>query len=132
RLIKTIMAFKLTILALLFFTSQVSAVVFSQSINLIIKEQSLKETFASLSKQSGYHFLYLENDIKDIKNVSLKFSNISLHEALERTLENTNLVFSIRGNRILIEKGKEVKKTAYTTGIQKTLIRGRVIDEEGE
>ncbi|MBL1409172.1 SusC/RagA family TonB-linked outer membrane protein [Sphingobacterium faecale] len=127
------MTLKLTIAALLLCSSQVNAFVYSQNINLTLKDKSLKDAFSSISKQSGYHFLYLENDIRNIGSISLNLTDIPLQDALKKTFENTNLTYAIRGKRIIVEKRGE--KTSPVTPIveqQQSAVRGRVVGAGGE
>ncbi|TDQ79827.1 TonB-linked SusC/RagA family outer membrane protein [Sphingobacterium yanglingense] len=133
RLTRPIMMLKLTVAALLLCSSQVNAFVYSQNINLTLKDKSLKDAFSSISKQSGYHFLYLENDIKNVRKISLNLTDISLQDALKKTFENTDLTYAIRGKRIIVEKvGEKVTSVIKTAEQQQTAIRGRVTGEGGE
>lgn len=130
-LIKFLMMLKLTFLLLLIFYGQASAVVYSQQIQLSTKNGSLKDAFSTISKQSGHHFLYLEEDVRD-QRVSVHLSGAALPEALDATFENTNLDYVIRGKRIIVERKKKNSSSSTAPLLeQQSEIRGRVIASDG-
>ena len=112
--------------------SQVSARVLAQHVSINVKNKTLKEVFSQVSKNSGYHFLYLEEDIRNKKPISLDLKNVSVDKLLERTLSGQSLTYIIRGNRIIIEKVQSLDVTEKEILIQKREISGVVTNENGE
>ncbi|WP_197084164.1 TonB-dependent receptor [Sphingobacterium sp. Ag1] len=131
-LIKPIMKLKLSVVILLLSSSYVNAVVYSQQIKLSVTNGNLKEILASISKQSGYHILYLQKDVINKNLISVHLTNVSLPEALKKTLENTGLHYVMRGKQILIEKEKQ--NLIVTQGIleQQKQISGTVTGTDGK
>ncbi|WP_316793195.1 TonB-dependent receptor [Pedobacter frigoris] len=121
---------KFTILLILLMSSQVSANVFGQRINIDAKNSTLKEIVTKISKQSGYHILYLETDLRPMERVSLKLENVSLKEALDKVLSERGLHYTTRGNRIIVDKVKlpDVKPIPEGQEHQQRKITGTVLD----
>ncbi|QIH32968.1 TonB-dependent receptor [Sphingobacterium sp. DR205] len=125
---------KVTVLTMLLMSSQVNANVFGQRVSLTTKTASLKEVFAKISRQSGYHFLYLEEDLRVSGNkISLKLENVSLKQALDKVLVENGLTYMIRDNRIIVERLNRsvVKSDNETVKIQKRIVKGTVSDDKG-
>src|SRR5690606_28646654 len=131
-LIRYIMMLKLSLLLLFVFCGQANAVVHAQHIKLTLKNGSMKDAFSSISKQSGHHFLYLEDDIRNQK-ITIDLNGVDLNEALDATFENTNLEYVIRGKRIIVER-KTTKSLAAAPKLlseQQSEVRGRVTESDG-
>ncbi|WP_140939322.1 TonB-dependent receptor [Sphingobacterium lumbrici] len=132
-LIKYFVMTKFTVLIILLMSSQVNANVFAQRININAKSLTLKEIVSKISKQSGYHFLYLEKDLKPNDRVTLRLENVSLQQALDKVLSDNGLHYTIRSNRIIIEEVKvaDVKFVAEQRLEQQRTIKGHVVDSKG-
>lgn len=131
-LFKFLFMLKLIILTSILSMSQVSARVLAQHVSINVKNKTLKEIFSQVSKNSGYHFLYLEEDIRHKKPVSLDLKNVSVDKLLEKTLSGQSLAYIIRGNRIIIEKVEPLNVKEKEILIQKREISGVVTNEKGE
>lgn len=132
KLIRYIMMLKLSLLLLFVFCGQANAVVHAQHIKLTLKNGSMKDAFSSISKQSGHHFLYLEDDIRNQK-ITIDLNGVDVNEALDATFENTNLEYVIRGKRIIVER-KTTKALASAPKLlseQQSEVRGRVTESDG-
>lgn len=131
-LIKCLIMTKFTILLILLMSSQVNANVFGQRINLEAENLTLKEIVTKISKQSGYHILYLEKDLKPTERVSLKLENVSLKEALDKVLLERGLHYTMRGNRIIVDQVKrpELKIKPEGQEQQQRKIKGTVLDPD--
>lgn len=134
-LIKLLIMFKITLLLLMITVSQAGAGVLAQNASIHAQNMSLMEVFRELRKQTGYHFLYLEEDLKGTKPVSLQLVNTSLETILDRCFEEQPLTYTIRKNRVLVER-KRINPTKQpepvAAEIQQREITGRVTNEKGE
>jgi len=133
-LIKYFIMTKFTFLIILLMSSQVNANVFGQRISINSKTSTLKEIIAKISKQSGYHFLYLEKDLKPNDRVTIQLENASLEQALERVLAANGLRYVIRGNRVIVEKGDNIIPVHPIIEMreeQQRKVTGNVVDTKG-
>src|SRR5690606_25985402 len=131
-LIRHIMMLKLSLLLLLVFCGQANAVVHAQHIKLTLKNGSMKDACSSSSKQSGHHFLYLEDDIRSQK-ITIDLNCLDSNEALDATSENANLDQVRRSKRIIVER-KTTKSLAAAPKLlseQPSEVRGRVTESDG-
>ena len=67
---------KVLILALFMTTMHLRAL--CQQLSLTLKNASLKEVFAAIEQQSNYHFIYVAEEIKDSKPVTISVTNTSI------------------------------------------------------
>lgn len=76
----------------------------------------LEVILAELEKQTGYNFIYNSGMISKINNINVSVKNVSLVEALNRTLENQPLSFTLNGNTVVIVERKQSQKQIRVTG----------------
>ncbi|SKB96966.1 TonB-linked outer membrane protein, SusC/RagA family [Sphingobacterium nematocida] len=134
-LFKVFIMLKFIIVLLILCSTQLNANIKAQNINLNMKSAYLKEAITIIGKQSGYHFLYLEDDLKVIGKVSIKLKNSDIKTALYEVLLKNGLEYSVSGNRILIEKSKHSKsRMSNTKDIieQQKKVQGKVMDKNGQ
>jgi TonB-linked SusC/RagA family outer membrane protein len=95
-------------------------------INVSFQNVPLKKAFKEIEKKSDYRFLY-NDDVLDKNSLpaSLNVVNASLDEAMAALLANTNLVYRLNENNLVIlsEKGGIVAANKIT---------GKVTDEAGQ
>ena len=87
---------------------------------------ALTDLFSKIEKQSNYLFFYVDADVKDVK-VSVNVVNRPIQEVLSEALAGTDLTYSIKDRNINI-----LRKSLAQTQQQSRLIRGRVLDANGE
>src|SRR3546814_15767736 len=80
-LVRLLLMFKLTLLLLLLAVSQAGAEVFAQRASLHVTNKPLKEVFDELRKKTGFHFLYLEEDLKLAKRVNITLTDAQIGRA---------------------------------------------------
>jgi TonB-linked SusC/RagA family outer membrane protein len=121
---------KIIILIMTVFLLQVSATTNAQ-ITLNAKQESLRKVLKSISKQSGYDFVYTDQDLNKAKPVDLKLNNASIENALKACFEGQPLVYEVSDRTVMV-KEKEPSfldnPVARFTDID---VRGRVVDEQG-
>jgi TonB-dependent starch-binding outer membrane protein SusC len=129
-LFRLVIMLKVTLLLLLLTISQAGANVFAQNATIKANNLSLKEVFAVLRQQTGYHFLYLEEDLKLAKPVSLHLINKPVKTILDYCFRDQLLTYKIQENRVLIER-----KASPYMGVMKSTVKsqqqiiGRVTDK---
>ncbi|MDO3628838.1 SusC/RagA family TonB-linked outer membrane protein [Mucilaginibacter sp. BT774] len=109
------------------------------AVNITLKNESLVKAFHKIESQSPFHFMYRNEDVKDVRNLEITASNQSLAVFLKTILSNTSLKFRQIDNQILITKSNpdkiaaDGKTDAANDGIvaSKGVIKGTVTDAKG-
>lgn len=109
-LIKTLLIMKLTVILLFATYLQVNANVYSQQINLTVKNSSLKHVFSEIKKQTGYSFLWEEGILRKTKPVTFSVKNASIEEVMNECLLNQYLTYTI-DERLIVVKAAASKNT---------------------
>lgn len=118
-LFKFLLVMKMIAILLTVLCMQAAAIGYSQTtVTLSAKDLQLKEVFNSIQKQTGYSFLYHENEeINNIK-VSVNVVKMPVKDVIERILDNTGFDYKITKNRlVIIQTEQKAVKAAIVTGI---------------
>ncbi|GAB3250208.1 TonB-dependent receptor [Larkinella harenae] len=109
-----------------------AAAVHAQNATIKVRNASLKEVFRILKRQTGVDFLYVSDDLKDTKPVSVNIVNASLNTILDECLEGQPLYYTIDRATVLIRKKREVRPEAPQTAPEARVpISGKVYDTAG-
>jgi len=130
QLVKLLIMFKMIIVLMMTAVMQAGAVVYAQKATIEVSNAPLREVFAKLRKQTGYHFLFLTDDLKAAKPVSLDVRNASLNEVLDLCFDGQPLDYQIRGKRVLISR-KGPQAAVGKPLVQEREVTGTVTDENG-
>src|SRR5690606_15791665 len=130
QLIKLLIMIKIIIALVLTAVIQAGAAVHAQEATIEVSNAPLREVFAKLRKQTGYHFLFLTDDLKAAKPVSLDVTDASLNDVLDICFDGQPLDYRIRGKRVLISR-KESSAIAGEPQVQEREVTGTVTDENG-
>ncbi|MEO6524421.1 MAG: SusC/RagA family TonB-linked outer membrane protein [Mucilaginibacter sp.] len=85
---------------------QVSATTYAQKITIDQKNTTLDQVFKQIRQQSGYDFLFDSQLIKKAKPVSIRLTNVSVEDAVKKSLEGQFLTYTISEHTVVIkEKG---------------------------
>lgn len=106
----------------------------AQRINLKQDKAQLKNILIEISKQSGYTFIYDEEDLKNIQPISINTSNKTITALLNELLHEKSLDYQIKGRSIAIER-KPIQQIAIKNSeikIQKRTVTGRITNENGQ
>jgi TonB-linked SusC/RagA family outer membrane protein len=128
---QTLRVMKLTAILLTVVFLQANANGYSQTITLSLKDASLKKVFQEITKQTGYNFLYSDQDLQKARTVSLDVKGFALNAVLDLCFKDQLLDYVISENdKLVIVQLKRLSED----GSEKTFIdvKGRVIDEKGE
>ncbi|MDR6781533.1 TonB-linked SusC/RagA family outer membrane protein [Pedobacter africanus] len=129
---KLLLIMRLTTFILILSLTQVSAASFAQRLNYVKKNASLKEIFAEVKKQTGYHVFYADQGIDVNRKVNVDFRNTDLRTALNQVVADQNLEYVIDARNIIL-KAKTLSVFERIINVFKTLdVTGRVVDEEGK
>ncbi|MDD3909525.1 MAG: SusC/RagA family TonB-linked outer membrane protein [Proteiniphilum sp.] len=110
------------------------------SFTLDLKSTSIKEICEELEKKSDFRFIFAGN-VKTIlkKKVNLTVDSKNIEEILNSILSNTNLVYKILEDQVVIyqddeeDTSKEIEKILSELTIQQqSTVKGKVVDQQGE
>ncbi|PJJ09100.1 iron complex outermembrane receptor protein [Flavobacterium sp. 1] len=118
-------------LALLSFQSGHSTVIFLKNSNVKnkIEKATLVSIFSKLSHQTGYKFSYGEAIIADNTVYTVNYANESVTLILEDLSKKANFNYNINGKLVLIKKAVAV--AANRKAVEKSTVKGKVVDENG-
>ena len=128
---------RITVFLLTVLIMQVSAESMAQ-ITINKKNTPLRDIVKVLSEQSGFDFVYADQDLKQARPVSVKLYNASLEHALAVCFAGQPLDYAVRDRTVLVRRKTTTKKSnlnmvAVVEPIEPLQISlsGRVVDEKG-
>lgn len=110
----------------------VSASTFSQQVTLKGQHVKIKDALRTVTKQTGYGFLYNSNMLDVESSVTVDLKNAPLSKAIEQILASKGLSYKIEEKTIvLLPKAKE-RITTTSSDVQENItIKGKITDENG-
>ena len=129
---KFLLIMRLTILMLITFILQVSAVSSAQTVTLSEKKATLEHVFEKIRSQTGYDFLISKAILKKSKPVSIQVSNASLTSALDNVMAGQQLLYLIKSKTIIVIERERSYLDKLIDFFQSADIRGRVLDDKGQ
>src|SRR5690606_37189133 len=94
----------LNLLFMLLLTLSASADIKAQNITLFVKGESLETVLSKISNQTNYKFMYDDELISKISEVSIQVKNKDISEVLNQALRNTGFDFEIISGTVVITK----------------------------
>jgi TonB-linked SusC/RagA family outer membrane protein len=129
---KIILIMKLTIFIMTAFLLQVSASIKAQ-ITLNENGKALQRVLKSISKQSGYDFIYADQAFKNARPVTVKLKTADINTALALCFEGQPLLYEISDKTVMV---KEKKQTTLISNVKilpiKIDVKGKIVDEKGQ
>lgn len=125
-LFRIIITMKLVIVLTLFFSLHASASVFSQTINLSVKNQSMEKVMQEIRTQSGYNFFFNSNLLKDSKLITAQIKNESLENALKIIFKGQHLDFEIKDKSIIVKPAVDLPSVNSVVTVQSRELKGNV------
>ncbi len=107
-----------------------------QTISLHERNASLTAVFQKIEQQTGYHFWYEDQLVKNTPRISISVKNASLQKVLQQCLKNLPLTFAIIDKTVVIKRG--MLQTTVTTvspvaaAHSDEVITGRVLNDQGQ
>ena len=117
------------ILFLLFFISLQAQAQQSDLLTLNMKNVTLKQFVEAVQTQSGYSFLYKDNQLKTNQRITVSVNKQSINVALEQAFKGKGISWKIQGKQILLFPAKE--EHSVNTKKSRT-IKGNVTTTTGE
>ena len=110
---------------------QVSASVYSQQTNLILKLENtnIEQVFRKIEEQSKFYFLYRSDLLKEVPPVSIQVNDAKLEDILNKILVPNGLSYEIEDRVVVIKKDTE---KATPVPVEQKAITGTVKDKTGE
>ena len=110
------------------FATEASSQVAKVSINSEnIKIQAL---INQIEQQTDYLFIYNKNEVDLNRKVTVKAENKPVAEVLQNIFDNTDIVYAMQGNNIMLMKGEKAENPIITQTTKR--ITGTITDEYGE
>ncbi|WP_158618143.1 SusC/RagA family TonB-linked outer membrane protein [Chitinophaga lutea] len=128
---------KLTSVFLLVAALQVSASSYGQTLTLSLKNVPLEKAIQEIERQSGFRFLYTEQQLKKTVPVTIEVSARPLQYVLAVCFRGQPLTYTIVRNTVIVKPAKEAAAPAAPPGTESpgneppALVSGRVIARDG-
>ena len=108
-------------------------------ISLELKNESLLSAFKKIEELSHFHFMYRNEEVKDVVNLNISAGKQSVKAILEKILSNTSLTYKQIDQRILVSKESKNSSSVDSETIlpsdlldpQQQAVSGRITDENG-
>ncbi len=117
--------------SLFFISGAFASVVRSQTAKVSIHAEKIStlQVIEEIEHQTDYLFVYSKDDVNLDKKVSIQASEQPVAVVLNKTFENTNVVYAMEGSSIML-----MKKSGKVRDLQQEekKIKGLVLDERGE
>jgi len=125
---------KLTAILLTAFCLQVSASGFGQLVTLSVKNAPMVQVFREIEKQTGYHFIYNNDQLLNAKKINLEVKGIQLEKLLPLVFKDQPVTYIITQTFIVLKAKAEEKNETDSQIFSDRLIdvKGRVTNEKGE
>ena len=104
QLSKLLLVMRLTAMILMIAFMQLSAATMAQKVSIVEKNAPLERILKEIRKQSGYDIIYDLSIVVDAKPVSINVKQVSVFEAIQKSLNNQALTFSLDGKTIVIKE----------------------------
>ena len=127
---KSLLLIRLTALLVALTVLQAPARSFAQSVTLSLHNAPLSQVFKEIKKQTGYTFLYTDEQLATAKTVTLEVHNQPLDKVLEQCFRAQPLVYDINGKTIIIKR--KPAGTAQLNAAADFTVKGKITDEKGD
>lgn len=111
---------------------QVSAASYAQKINIQAKNESLEKFLNTVKQQSGYDFVCDQQILKDADKVTVTLKDATIDQALNGTLNQLHLTYTVSDKLIVIEKKEPSFFEKLKAAMAAIDVTGRVTDENGQ
>ena len=124
---KILRIMKLTLIMMFVVLWQISANSYSQEtkVKLDLWNASVKEVFKAIKSQSEFTFIFNEEDISQVEDVSLTVDNESIESVLSLCLRNSGLTWQVIDEVIIIKPDNKYLQQ------DDMIVKGRVTDDKG-
>lgn len=123
-----LLVMKLTVVLFIAVLTNVSAKSYSQVVTLKAEKTSIEKILRIIEKQTGYHFFYDKQDLAKAGEITIDLEKIPLEKALEQSLKNQPLTYTIIQKTIVIKIKPQFEKEKI---LPDQRVEGKVTDEQG-
>lgn len=129
-----VLAMKLTVVLLVAAVLQVSAKGYGQQLTINEKDIAVPRLLQLIEKQTSYHFLYDNLQLKDITIKRIAISNASVEQVLNESFKDLPVSYKIVRKTIVVKRKATMPATpaAMPAVQQNIIITGVVMNPEGE
>ena len=131
QLTKLLFYMRLTTVILIATMMQVSAAGFAQKITIAEKNAKIKSVFQKIRKQSGFNFLYTEDQLQHAAPVTIIASHAELRNVLDQIFEQQELSYTIDEKTIIVKDKEKTFFELLTNSLMKRDISGQILNENG-
>jgi hypothetical protein len=117
-------------LVLILLGAGIAALAQSQTVNIRVKNATLKQVFGVIEKQTEYRISYRNSSIDDRKDISLNLSGATVQDVLSEALKGRNLEYSVISPNTIVITDKD-KPAESTLGEART-VSGIILDSQGQ
>lgn len=114
-----------------------SSAVFSQALyaqdtrlTLNVKNTPVSEVLKLIESKSNVHFAYNNQLIDVARKIDLSVTNEAIPSVLKKIFANTDVIFNVLDNQIVLTSSREMPQLAAQTAFKK--VSGKVTDERGD
>lgn len=108
-----------------------SASVYSQQVTLKGQNIKIKDALRTVTKQTGYGFLYNSKMLDVESSIAVDLKNAPLSKAMEEILASKGLSYKIEEKTIVLLPRSERKERSEPVEHQDIVIKGKVTDDKG-
>ncbi len=98
-------------------------------ITLSPRNRTINQVLDEITLQTGYYFTYNAALISGKERVNIQFTDLTIEEALDHLLQDQSFDYKVIGRNIVIFKKNEQAAFPVLEEIDRTLIRGSVVDD---
>ncbi len=107
-----------------------------KKVTIIANKTPLREILLSVTRQTGYEFVYHNEDVNEHERISGRFINQEVDEFLSKLFSGKGVSFSYKGNAITIRKKNELpvnnsRMSEDSATVGTVSISGRITDGKG-
>ncbi len=129
---KILLIMRLVVILLIFGMSQISANVYSQKQKVSFKFEniSLQELIWEIQKQTDFVFMYGEEDIRNVRNLSVEAIESDAVSVLRECIEGSDIEIEVVDEVVVVMKKRVLlEEQMEASAIE---IKGKVTDKDGE
>lgn len=102
----------LTLLCIPAFSSTASAQSERKVFSVSVENKSMSETLDEISRISGYSFFYYDGLFSSARKVTLKTTNLTIRQTLDKLFEGSENTYAIDGQQVFIRRAPAKKQQA--------------------
>lgn len=127
---KLLLFIKLTLLLTILCLNVWGKVYSQERLSINLKNVTRVDVISLLERKTSYRFLYSKSISPLYERVTIKVKDASVEDIIKLLFDNSTVTYSITQERLVIISQKDIKSSPVFQ-LTDTLIRGRVVDENG-